>query len=295
MANSEQDEINVVNDLSSPVEFIDIKEGHSLKNPPASEKCSFLKGGSKKIKDDNILVPPVKDYPTIPDRGVKTVKDLDSDQQPREKAAKYGIGALSVPELWALILRTGTPGYPITELCRDMMRNNEGNLHRLERRTKQELCEMKGMGEMKATQVLAVMELIRNYCLEDIPLDDPIRSSSQIYERMKPKIGNLDHEEIWMLLLNRQNIIKKEIKLTSGTSTASVFDTKNAIKIAILENADGMILCHNHPSGSLKPSPQDDNITRDLKEACRFMNIRLLDHLIVTAKGFYSYNDTSRL
>ena len=295
MANSEQDEINVVNDLSSPVEFIDIKEGHSLKNPPVSEKCSFIKGGSKKIKDDNILVTPVKDYPTIPDRGIKTVKDLDSDQQPREKAAKYGIGALSVPELWALILRTGTPVYTITELCRDMMINNEGNLHRLERRTKQELCEMKGMGEMKATQVLAVMELIRNYCLEDIPLDDPIRSSSQIYERMKPKIGNLDHEEIWMLLLNRRNQITKDIKMTSGTSTSSVFDVRQAIKLAILENSEGIILCHNHPSNSLRPSMQDDNLTKELQQACKFMHIRMLDHVIVTAAGYYSYNDSSKL
>lgn len=236
----------------------------------------------------------MKEY-SLPEKVFKTVKEMDEDQQPREKAEKFGVGILSIPELWAIILRAGTPGYPITELCRDLMRNNGGSLHSLERRTKQELCEMKGIGPTKAIEILAVMELIKKYIQEDIPIDDPIRSSSQIYERMKHKIGNLDHEEIWMLLLNRQNIIKKEIKLTSGTSTASVFDTKNAIKIAILENADGMILCHNHPSGSLKPSPQDDNITSDLKEACRFMNIRLLDHLIVTAKGFYSYNDTSRL
>lgn len=235
-----------------------------------------------------------KEYP-IPDKVVKTVKEMDEDQQPREKAEKYGVGVLSVPELWAIILRTGTPGYPITELCRDLMRKNGGLLHKLERRTKQELCEERGIGTTKAIQILAVMEILRRYRREDIPMDEPIRSSSQIYEIMGNEIGNLDHEEIWMLLLNRQNRIIKQVRLTSGTSTSSVFDTKAALKTAILESAEGIILCHNHPSGTLKPSGQDDNLTRDLKEACRFMNIKLLDHVIVTPKGYFSYNDSGRL
>lgn len=235
-----------------------------------------------------------KEYP-IEERTVRTVKEMDADQQPREKAEKYGISVLSVPELWAIILRTGTPGFPITELCREMMRRNQGSLHKLERRTKQELCEMKGVGSVKAIEILAVMEVIKRYCQEDIPQDEQIRSSQQIYDRLRHKIGNLDHEEIWMLLLNRQNKVIKEVKLTSGTGTASVFDTKQAIKHAILENSEGIILCHNHPSGTLKPSPQDDQITRNLHEAAKFMNMRLLDHVIVTANGFYSYNDNGRL
>ncbi|MCH5239876.1 MAG: DNA repair protein RadC [Muribaculaceae bacterium] len=232
---------------------------------------------------------------SLPPRIVKTVKEMDEDEQPREKAEKYGVGVLSVPELWALLLRTGTPGYPITELCRDIMRNNDGSLHKLERRTKQELCEMRGIGTTKAIQILAALELIKRYCQEDIPNDEPIRSSSQIYDRLRHKIGNLDHEEIWMLVLNRQNKVTKEIRLTSGTSTSTVFDTKNAIKLALLENVESLILSHNHPSGTLKPSVQDDRITQDLKEACKFMGIRFLDHIIVTANGFYSYNDSGRL
>ena len=235
-----------------------------------------------------------KEYP-IPERIVRTVKEMDEDQQPREKAEKYGVSSLSVPELWAIILRTGTPGYPITELCRDMMRDNKGSLHKLERKTKQELCEMRGIGSMKAIQILAVMELIKNYFREDIPDEEPIRCSKQIYDLMKYKIGNIDHEEIWILLLNRQNKVTKEFKLTSGTGTSSVFDLKQAIKLAILENSEAMILCHNHPSGTLKPSPQDDKITQELKQACKFMNLRLLDHVIVTVKGYYSYLDSSRL
>lgn len=235
-----------------------------------------------------------KEYKVL-ERTVKTVKEMDADQQPREKADKYGVEYLSIPELWAIILRAGTPGYPITELCRDLMRRNDGSLHRLGRRTKKELEDIKGVGHVKALEILAVMEMIKRYCHEEIPDDEPIRSSSQIYDRMKHEIGNLDHEQIWMLLLNRQNKVVKEIKLTSGTSTASTFETKKAIKHAILELAEGVILCHNHPSGTLKPSPQDDTLTRELKEACKYMGIRMLDHIIVTANGYYSYNDSGRL
>lgn len=226
---------------------------------------------------------------------VKTVKEMDADQQPREKALKYGIEYLSVAELWAIILRTGSQGYPITQLCRDMMHHNNGCLHKLERRSIEELCDIPGIGKTKAIQIQAVMELIRKYCREDIPDDIPIRSSSQIYERMRNKIGNKDHEEIWMLLLNRQNKVTREVRLSSGTSNSSLFELKKAIKIAILENAESMILCHNHPSGTLQPSAQDDNLTKELKEGCKYMGIRFLDHIIVTAKGFYSYNDSARL
>ena len=235
-----------------------------------------------------------KVYPQ-PEKNVRKVKEMDEDQQPREKAEKLGVGALSVPELWAILLRTGTPGYPITELCRDLMRKNDGSLHKLERRTKQELCEMRGIGSTKAIQILSAMELIRRYFHEDIPEDEPIRTSDNIYQRMRHRIGNIDHEEIWMLLLNRQNKVIKEFKLTSGTSTSSVFDIKNAIKLALLENAEGVILCHNHPSGTLKPSQQDDRLTSDLKEGCKYMSLRFLDHIIVTANGYYSYNDSGRL
>lgn len=235
-----------------------------------------------------------KEY-TVPEKVIRTVKEMDEDQQPREKALKNGIHSLSVPELWAIILRTGTPGYPITELCRDLMRKNEGSLHLLERRDLKELCEFKGIGTTKAIEILAVMEMIRKYMAEKIPEYDQIRSSDQIYQRMRHIIGNLDHEEIWVILLNRQNRVIKEARISSGTSTSSVFDNKQAIKMALLENAEGMILCHNHPSHSLRPSSQDDNLTKSLKQACNFMNIRLLDHVIVTANGYFSYNDQGKL
>lgn len=225
----------------------------------------------------------------------RTVKDFDPEDQPREKAERHGCGVLSVPELWALILRTGTPGNPITELCRNLMRDNGGKLRKLERRTRSELRAIKGIGLTKSIQIEAVMELIRRYATEDPDNEAPLKSSEQIYQRMRHRIGNLPHEEIWVLFLNRRNQVTKEMRLSTGTATASLFDVKTAIKHALLENAESIILTHNHPSGNLIPSPQDDKITGDLNNACKFMNIRMLDHLIVTISGYYSYHDNGKI
>lgn len=224
-----------------------------------------------------------------------TVKELDPEDQPREKAEKYGCGVLSVPDLWALILRIGTPGTPITTLCREMMNMNGGKLHRLERRSRQELRGIKGIGLTKSIQIEAVMELMKRYAAEEPHHEKPITSSQQIFERMRHVIGNLSHEEVWLLLVNRRNIVIKQVCLSKGTSTASLFDVKEAIRIALLEQAEGVILAHNHPSGGTRPSEPDNRITRELKEACGFMHLRFLDHVIVTDSSYYSYHDSGHI
>ncbi|MBD5298507.1 MAG: DNA repair protein RadC [Bacteroides sp.] len=224
-----------------------------------------------------------------------TVKELDPEDQPREKAEKYGCGVLSVPDLWALILRTGVPGVPITRLCREMMHQNDGRLHNLERRSRKELRSIKGIGDTKSIQIEAVMELMRRYAAEEPYRERPIVSSQQIFDRLKYNIGNLPHEEIWLLLVNRRNMVIKEICLSKGTSTASLFDVKATIRHALLEQAEGLILAHNHPSGGTQPSESDNKITRELLEACRFMRLRFLDHVIVTSAAYYSYHDSGNI
>lgn len=230
---------------------------------------------------------------------IPTIKEMAKDERPRERAVAHGIQSLTTAELLALILRTGQPGLPITDLCRQLMNDNDNSLLRLERRTRYELMLTKGIGDAKALQIEAMMEVMRRYLQESIDMStrqiDIIKTASMIHERMRYRIANLDHEEIWVLLVNRRNQVVKEFRLTTGSSTASVFDTKMVIKRALLENADGVILCHNHPSGTLRPSPQDDNITRKLQEACKIMDLRLLDHVIVAPTGFYSYADEGRL
>lgn len=233
------------------------------------------------------------------EKSVRTIKEMAAEERPRERAINHGIGSLTTAELLAIILRTGQPGLPITDLCRQLMNDNGNSLLRLERRTRNELTLTKGIGDAKALQIEAMMEIMRRYHHETIDKAtrrlDLIKSAQSIYDRMRYRIANLDHEEVWILLLNRRNEVIKEFRLTSGSSVASVFDTKMIIKRALLEDAQSIAMCHNHPSGNLRPSPQDDNITHKLAEACRAMDLRLLDHVIITVTGYYSYCEEGRL
>ncbi len=222
---------------------------------------------------------------------VRTVKEMDEDEQPREKAFCHGVGVLSIPELLAVILRTGIPGKPITE----MMRANDGRLHTLERRSRAEIMGIKGIGRTKAIQIEAVMELIRRYTAETASEDPVIRCSQDIFRVMQPRIGNLPHEEIWVLLLARNNRIIRMFRASQGGLTSSVFDIKVVMKEALVENAASLALCHNHPSGNLTPSRSDDGMTEKCATACRNLDIAMLDHLIVTAQGYFSYRDAGRM
>ncbi|MDE5814518.1 MAG: hypothetical protein K2H72_09540, partial [Muribaculaceae bacterium] len=193
----------------------------------------------------------------------------------------------------------GQPGRPITDLCRQLMNDNGNSLLRLARRSRNELMLTKGIGSAKALQVEAMMEIMRRYHLELTDNAtrqlDQIKASKSIYERMRYRIANLDHEEVWIILLNRRNEVITEFRLTSGSATASVFDTKMILKRALLEDAQGLAMSHNHPSGNLRPSPQDDNITRKLYSACNAMDIHMIDHVIISTDGYYSYADQGRL
>ncbi len=238
-----------------------------------------------------------------PDSGkfshTKTIKQMAEEERPRERAMLYGIESLTTAELLAVILRTGQQGMPVTDLCRQLLEDNDNSLLKLERRTRKELMLTKGIGAAKALQIEAMMEIMRRHLREATDaatkVIDQISSSKMIYERMRCRIANLSHEEIWIILLNRRNQVIKEFRATSGGQSASVFDVKMIMKRALLEEACGLIMCHNHPSGNLKPSPQDDNITRILQNAGKALDINVLDHVIVTVGGYYSYNDEGRM
>ena len=237
--------------------------------------------------------------PDTVDARTLTIKEMSKDERPRERAINHGIESLTNAELLALILRTGQQGLPVTDLCRQLMSDNDHSLLRLARRSRNELMLSKGIGEAKALQVEAMMELTKRYHREMIDCStrqlETVKASATIYNRMRYRIANLPHEEVWILLLNRRNQIIKEFRLTTGGSTASVFDTKMIIKRALLENAEGLAMCHNHPSGNLRPSPQDDQITRKLYAAAQTMDLRMLDHVIITVDGYYSYSGEGRL
>lgn len=224
------------------------------------------------------------------------MKDLDPIMQPREKADRFGYEALSKSELLALILRTGVPGIPITDITSRLLEANEGSLHLLMRRSEEELMKTPGMGPVKAGQVKAIMELAARYFTEETnPQRVKIKDSKDIYNLMRFQLANLNKEEVWLITLNRAHYVIGRHRLTIGSSVASVFDLKAALKKAVLDEASSLALCHNHPSGNLLPSPQDDAITRALKNAAATMEFNLIDHLIISIEGYYSYADQGRL
>ncbi|MDE6257258.1 MAG: DNA repair protein RadC [Muribaculaceae bacterium] len=224
-----------------------------------------------------------------------TVKDMDVDDQPRERALKYGITTLSTPDLWALILRTGLRGKPITELCRDLMRDNNQSLFNLERKTLKEIMGTKGIGTTKGLQILAAMEITRRYNREKVGEKYIVTSAQSIYDLMRCEIGNLPHEEIWAIYLGRRNDVILKKRITTGSAVASIFDIKSIVKEALLLEAQGIAMCHNHPSGNLTPSGADDQITRKMKEGAALLDLRFIDHVIVAPSGYYSYHDSGRL
>lgn len=215
---------------------------------------------------------------------------------PIEKAEKYGIEALVPSELLAIILRTGQPGFPVTELTAELMKRNDNRLKMLERRSRQELMELPGIGRVKAFQIEAVLEIMRRYNLEKFGDRPVIRTSRDIFLYMKDKASKLPIEKIWLLLLTRGNAVIDCKEMSSGGTTASVFDIKTILRQVLLTpGIDSLAMIHNHPSGSLRPSPQDDSITRMLCQGCGYIGIRVIDHVIVTQDDFYSYADTGRL
>ncbi len=225
----------------------------------------------------------------------KPIRDLEEDERPEEIALKHGVRVLSTSNLWALVLRTGLPGKSIVEICKNLMNESGGSLYNLERKTLKELTLIDGIGPVKALQILAIMEIVRRYNTETIGKKITITRSSDIYEAMRHKHGNNAYEEIWVMILNRSNQVIDIVQTTKGSAVSVIFDIKQLMKHLILNNAEGAVLVHNHPSGALKPSGADDQITYSFRDACKYFSIRLLDHVIITSDGYYSYCDEGRL
>ncbi|MDE6329196.1 MAG: DNA repair protein RadC [Muribaculaceae bacterium] len=224
------------------------------------------------------------------------VADADPADRPREKADRLGFGALTKAELLALILRTGTVSNPITSICDDLLATCGDSFLTLMRKHKSELMTIPGIGEVKAQQILAIMELTKRFHEEALsPRHTIIKSAADIYNLLRYEIGNKSQEEIWIITLSRRNSVIGRHALTRGSATASVFDVKLALKPAILDEASAIIMSHNHPSGNRLPSPQDDQITRKMKQAAEMMQLSFFDHVIVTNEGYYSYADEGRL
>ena len=213
------------------------------------------------------------------------------DDRPREKFLLKGKSALSDSELLAILIGSGSRNESAVQLCQRILASANNNLNQLGKLSIQQLMDFKGIGEAKAISIAAALELGRRRRSEDAAELDKITSSKAVFNIMQPLIGELLHEEFWVLFLNNSNKVIHKAQLSKGGMTGTVVDTRIIFKTAIEYNAISLILTHNHPSGKLLASESDKEITRKLQLAGKQMEIMVLDHVIITESSFYSFAD----
>lgn len=224
------------------------------------------------------------------------IADLDEGDKPREKALTQGIRSLSNAELLAIIFGSGLPGKSVISMSQEVLASCNNRLSRLSRMSIHEMKKsFKGVGTAKAISLAAAFELGLRTRDEDAALDPQIKCSTDIYNMMRAKLERLEYEEFWVLYLSRSNRVIYEECMSKGGVSGTVTDIRLILKRALELLASGIILVHNHPSGNLRPSPDDDRITTKAKEAAKLLDINVLDHLIITPTSYFSYNDNGRL
>ena len=225
-----------------------------------------------------------------------TITQLSEDDRPREKMMMHGVRALSNAELLAILIGSGNTEETAVELSQRILNSADNSLNRLGKYGIKELTEpFKGIGEAKAIAIIAAMELGRRRREEDTPDLPLIHSSRDAYEYMKQRLADLPHEEFWALFLNRSGRVVDTFIVSRGGTSATTVDVKLVMKAALQNLASAMVLCHNHPSGSNHPSREDENVTQKIKDAAGFFDIRVVDHIIVCDKQYYSFADNGRL
>ena len=224
------------------------------------------------------------------------IADLDESDRPREKALSQGIRSLSNAELLAIIFGSGLPGKSVISMSQEVLASCDNRLSRLSRMSIHEMKKsFNGVGIAKAISLAAAFELGLRTRDEDATLDPQIKNSTDIYNMMRIKLQRLEYEEFWVLYLSRSNRIIYEECMSKGGVSGTVTDIRLILKRAIELLASGIILVHNHPSGNLHPSPDDDRITTKAKEAAKLLDINVLDHLIITPTNYFSYSDNGNL
>ena len=223
------------------------------------------------------------------------IKSWAEEDRPREKMMEKGRHVLTEAELIAILIGSGSRDETAVELSKRILSSVGNNLNDLGKLNIKELIRFKGIGEAKAVSVMAALELGRRRKEAEKVKRDKITSSKDVFDILNPILIDLPFEEFWLLILNRANLVIKKEMISRGGVSGTVVDTKIIFKAAIENYASSIIICHNHPSGNLKPSEADIRITKNIKEAGKLMEIPLLDHLIVAENGFYSFADEGML
>lgn len=224
-----------------------------------------------------------------------TIKDWDVSDRPREKLVLKGKRELSDAELIAILIGSGNRNESAVELAKRILASCKNNLGVLEQMSILELEKFKGIGEAKAISILTGLELGRRLRLSEALKLDEITSSKAVFELMQPILGSLKHEEFWVLFLSNSNKVIHKSLLSKGGLTGTVVDVRLLFKQTLEYLATGIILCHNHPSGNLNPSTADKQITEKIKNGALSLDIKVLDHLIITEKAYFSFADEGQL
>lgn len=224
-----------------------------------------------------------------------SIAQWSEDDQPREKLRDKGPQALSNAELLAILIGSGTPGMSAVDLMQDILRDCNNNLNTLGKMTIRQLCDYKGIGEAKAISILAACELGKRRQMETPEERPDLGTATLIYNHMHPVLQDEDVEEFWILLMNQNHRLIKKIRIARGGISEVSVDVRIIIREAVLVNATMMAVCHNHPSGSLRPSSMDNDLTYAIQKACSLMRIKFLDHVIITDGAYYSYHEKGRI
>lgn len=227
--------------------------------------------------------------------GNVSINNWARDDQPREKLIDRGPEALTTAELLAILIGTGVEGMSALDLSKQLLAECGDDLSVLGRMSLDELQTLKGIGEAKAVLIQASMELSRRRQKAEMPERPKMKTAEDMYSYMLPRMRDLDTEEAWVLLMNQSFGLIKAVRLSHGGITETAVDIRVIMRMAILNKATVLALCHNHPSGNLLPSRDDDQLTKRTKQACDLMRIHMADHIIVTENGYYSYYEHSKL
>ena len=223
------------------------------------------------------------------------IRQLAQQDRPREKMLAHGEMSLTNAELFAVLIGSCTQTQSSVELMQDVLNRCENSLAMLERMSINELTTFKGIGKVKAISIKAVAELGRRRSKETSEDIKKIQSAEDIYQIMYPWMRDLGREEFWAILLNNNQRIIRKVRLSQGGISSTAVDIRILMKEALLAEATQLIICHNHPSGSLRPSRDDIQLTTSVKQAASTLNIRLVDHVIITDGHYYSFLNDGKL
>lgn len=221
------------------------------------------------------------------------MKDMSADERPREKMVEKGASALSNAELIAILLRTGTGSSNALEVARSFLTAAGGRLSAAADFSIEEMCRINGIGPWKAVSIAAALELGKRFLNEANSVADslPVVSSSRVFEIMIPLMKGMQHEECWIIYLNRSNRVVAKERISMGGQCATVVDYRIIVRRTLEKRASSVIMVHNHPSGDPHPGTEDINLTSRLKKAMETFDIRLLDHVIIADDRYYSFAD----